>query len=436
MRKVFKKISSLALAMMVTLSFAGCTSGKGTVKNDSTKDASSKIKLKMYVQYSDEGEKVPVDYAVQQMKKIMPEVEVEIMPEARDDNQKLKTYAAARNLPDIFSANLDIVKTFQKSNNILQLDSYVKDLNVEDKLLDSAKKLLRDEDGHIYGIPTDAPWYAMLYYNKEVFDKYGVKPPTNYTELLDAVKKFKEKNIIPLALFAKEKWPGVQLYDMISTRTNTKGLLDLDKGTAKASDKDFSNTANKIYDLVKAGLLAPGAFNTGYDEALSAFVQGKAAMLLNGGWAVQDLGTKMPGKAGILKYPFADAGQEDAAMYQMSGGGAIGGLAVSPYSKNKDVAAKYAIQFALKMSEGRVLKRGAFPIVKDSPEPEQPYTDIQKEYKEYASKAKASSVFSSGMTNAKIKTALEDNVQKLLTGNYPVKNFISDTDKAIEDARK
>jgi hypothetical protein len=29
------------------------------------------------------------------MKKVMPNVEVEIMPEARDDGQKIKTYAAA-----------------------------------------------------------------------------------------------------------------------------------------------------------------------------------------------------------------------------------------------------------------------------------------------------------------------------------------------------
>ncbi len=35
--------------------------------------------------------------------------------------------------------------------------------------------------------------------------------------------------------------------------------------------------------------------------------------MLNGGWAVQDLGAKMPGKAGILKYPFADPGQESAS---------------------------------------------------------------------------------------------------------------------------
>ncbi len=193
------------------------------------------------------------------MKKVMPEVEAEIMPAARDDNQKLKTLAAAGNLPDIFDANPDIIKTFKKSNNILQLDSYVKELNIEDQLQDSTKANLRDDEGHIYGIPSDAPWFAMIYYNKDVFQQNGLQPPTNFNEFLDVVKKLKEKNIIPLGLFAKEKWPGVQLYDMIATRMDPKGFEGLDKGTAMTSDPAYSKATDKLTQLVSAGMLAPGA---------------------------------------------------------------------------------------------------------------------------------------------------------------------------------
>lgn len=433
MKKSIKKIVCYSITSLLVASLVGCTK---SVQTSETQKTGEKAHLKIYAQYSDDSEKIPFDYAVQEMKKVMPNVEVEIMPEARDDGQKLKTYAAAGNLPDIFDASSDIIKTFEKSKNILQLDSYAKELKIEDQMLDSVKPILRDEDGHIYGVPTDAPWYSMIFYNKEVFEKNGVKPPTNYNEMIDAIKKFKEKGIIPLALFAKEKWPGVQLFDQIATRMDPKGILLLDKGTAKVSDDVFKKTADKISNLVSAGMLAPGAFNMGYDEALSLFAEGKAAMLLNGGWAIQDFGAKMPGKAGILIYPFADAGQEEAVMYQMSGGGTISGYGVSPYSKNKDVAAKYAIQLSLKISEGRVLKRGAFPIVKNSLEPEKPYTDIQKEYNDYASKVKTSTTFDWGFTNATVKTTLEDNIQKLLTGHYSVDNFVSDTDKAIANARK
>jgi len=69
-------------------------------------------------------------------------------------------------------------------------------------------------------------------------------------------------------------------------------------------------------------------------------------------------------------YTYADPGQEEIAKVNMSGGGSIGGYAVSPHSKYKDLAAKFAIQFSLKAAEGRVVKRGTIPILKNSPEPE------------------------------------------------------------------
>jgi len=55
-----------------------------------------KVTLKIYAQYSDDSEKVPYDYAKTAMQKIMPEVELELIQQAQDDDQKIKTYAAAR----------------------------------------------------------------------------------------------------------------------------------------------------------------------------------------------------------------------------------------------------------------------------------------------------------------------------------------------------
>jgi len=339
------------------------------------------------------------------------------------------------NLPDIFGTNLNLIRTFQESGNILQLDPYVKELGVDEIFLDSAKSTLYDEDGHIYAIPNDTAWVSGLFYNKAVFEKYDVTPPKNIDELVAAVEVFRKNDIIPLAIFAKEKWPGVQLFDMIASRENSLGILGLEKSDAKASDAAYSKAAEKIKRLVDAGMVAPGAFNMGYDEALALFVEGEAAMLINGGWATLDLGPKMGDNAGLLIYPFADPGQEEIAKVNMSGGGSIGGYAVSPHSKYKDLAAKFAIQFSLKAAEGRVVKRGTIPILKNSPEPEIPYTQIQQDYIEMVSQAKSTTAFPWGMSNTKIRTALEDNVQRLLTGDYTVNDFIADTDKVIASAR-
>lgn len=451
--KSLKKLLCILLVLVMSFSMVGCKSKTATTQATTDSQVSTttesksdenatavkqeKVKLKLYAQYTDDSEVLPLDYGIAKMKEIMPEVEVEIIQAARDDDQKLKTFAAAGSLPDIYMAGLNVIQVFKASNNIVQLDAYVKELGVEDQLTSSVKSILRDTDGHIYGVPSDAPWYATLFYNKKIFTENGVTPPTNYDEFLADVKIFKEKGIIPLALFAKEKWPGVQLFDMIATRENPTGIAGLDKtGTALLSDAAYANAAKKVVELVKSGLIDGTAFNAGYDEALAMFTSGQAAMLLNGGWSTADLGPALGEDVGILKYPFADKDKAEAVQYQMSGNGNIGGFAVSPYSENVDIAAKYAILLSFQVSEGRVYERGAIPIVNDSKvEPKVPYTSIQSEYIEFAKNAQTVSAFSWGIADAEIKTILEDNVQKLLTGEYSVENFEADTDKIIVDVR-
>ncbi|MBU3190165.1 extracellular solute-binding protein [Clostridium bowmanii] len=324
--KIMKRFSLILLStFMATL--VGCTP-KVTVTPTNTDASQNKVVLRVYAQYSMDDEKQPFDYAKEQMKTIMPNVELDLEIMAQDDNQKIKTYAATKNLPDIFVATTDIIESFKKSDNILKLDNYVKELGIEEQFLPSSVPLLKDSNGNTWAIPDAGQFAALLYYNKDVFTKNGVKVPTNYAEFLSAVKKFKANKVVPLALFAKEKWPGVQLFDMLASREEAKGITKLDLGEGKASDPAFKNAATKLLELVNAGLLPKGAFNLNSDDAGAQFKQGKAAMYLSGAWSMSDLGTAMGDNVGILYYPLADESNASSVKWNMSGGGYNSGLAV------------------------------------------------------------------------------------------------------------
>ncbi|MFP4153951.1 MAG: ABC transporter substrate-binding protein, partial [Alkalispirochaeta sp.] len=275
---VESRVRTITVALLVCAAMVAGASGTG----EDADSGDDQIDLRVYTQYTDESETVPMDYAVEQMAAVMPEVDLEIEVRARDDNQKIKTYAAAGALPDLFDANADIIETFRRSNNILPLNEYVEELGVEEKLSPAMRDLLYHDDGNIYAIPTVGPWVALIYYNKAVFDRYDVPVPTNYDEFLSAVETFAANDVIPVSLFAKEKWPGVQLFDMVATRFDPRGIVALDADQALMSDAPYRNAVARFVELIDAGIVVPGAFSTGYDQAYAQFVEGRAAMLVNG----------------------------------------------------------------------------------------------------------------------------------------------------------
>lgn len=69
----------------------------------------------------------------------------------------------------------------------------------KDKLIPSVvENQLKYTDGHIYAFPRTGPAVDLLFFNKKVFEQNGVKIPTNYPELLAAVKAFNAKGIVPV----------------------------------------------------------------------------------------------------------------------------------------------------------------------------------------------------------------------------------------------
>lgn len=420
-----------ALAAVLSLLVTGVAVASGSAEEESAPEEG--VSLRMYTQYTDENETVPMDYAVAQMEEIMPGVELEIEVRARDDNQKIKTYAAAGALPDIFDANADIIETFRRSNNILPLNSYVEELGVAERLSPATRELLYSDDGNIYAIPTVGPWVALMYYNEAVFEQHGVAIPTDYEGFLAAVETFSANGVIPVSLFAKEKWPGVQLFDMIATRFDSRGIVALDRGEALMSDAPYRRAVERLAELIDAGIVVPGAFSTGYDQAYAQFVEGRAAMLVNGAWALSTLYEDLGEDAGFFEaYPLADAGRMETVRWNYSGGGSPGGFAVNPYSENRDIAARYAIQLAMAYAEGGTVKKGFPPVVSDSPEPENGYNPLQRAFWADAGNIETNTTFAWGLTNAQFKTALEDNVQKLMAGTMNAEEFIEAMDRAIE----
>ncbi|RKP47304.1 extracellular solute-binding protein [Cohnella endophytica] len=446
---MFRKTGSLLLALSLTLGLAACGSNNDKSNESSASPSSSAsattpasesaqasestepVKLRIYAQYAGEDSELPYDYAVAELKKEMPNIELELDIQAQDDGQKLKTYAATGNLPDIFQAGQDIISTFKESGNILQLDQYVDSTGFRDAILPSTQNTLVSDDGHTYAFPYAGNEMILLFYNKEIFEQYGVAVPTTFDEWKTAVDTFNKNKITPLSVFAKEKWPDVALFDIFATRFDEGGVLKLDKGQAKASDENYRKAAEKLSEFVKAGLLAKGATSMNYDQAAAMFYQGKAAMFLNGQWEIDAATKAMGDKVAWMYYPAADAASVETSKLTFSGGGGPGGYAVSAHTKNPELTAKVAAFLSRKYAEYKYTQYGT-PIVAtkvDKPI-EKAYPPMMEELSKAIPNMKTTA-FAWGLSNPRFKAAIEDASQALLAGSS-VDQFVKAVDKALE----
>lgn len=451
-----KKLLSLLLVVMMVASLAACGSDdKETGNTDSTvaavdagSDSSNsdadaepvadeKVTLKIYAQYSDEDTQVPYDYAVEQLAIYYPNVELELDIQAQDDGQKIQTYAATGNLPDIFQVGLTQINAFKESENILILDDYVESTGFGDSLVPSATNLLWNEDGHAYAFPYAGNELILLYYNKAIFEEYDVKVPETYEEWKTAVDTFTANDIIPLSIFAKEGWITVALYDVFATRLAEEGIVALDKGEAMASDEPYRVAAERLKELVDMGLVSDSATNTNYDQAASLFYEGKAAMFINGQWEIQGSTEKLGDDVDWMWYPVL--AENPDATYAMSGGGAPGGYAVSPYSEHKELAAEVAAFISQKYCEAKYLFR-ANPLlavqVDEELVPETEFPPMMQKLADNLNMITSTTVFDWGLNNPIFKVSLEEQTQFLLTSGYTVDEFVEEMDRAIEEANE
>lgn len=419
-----KKVLSVLLC---TSMVAGLMAGCGGQKDD------GKVHLKIYAQYADDDTKIPYDYAAAAVKEKYPNVELELVIQAQDDGATLDTLASTGQLPDIFQSNTNIINTFRETNQVMQLDDIAKSSGYLDKVIDTNKELVYSDDGHIYCFPYAGNEYVLWYYNKEVFAKYNLEVPTTYEELLNCVKVFKDNGVTPLALFGAEGWITTAMYDAIATRYANGGIKDLDTGKASIDDKAYVDAAEILAELAEAGLFQESVTTTNYDQASELFLNGDAAMFLNGQWYINDATAKLGDNVDWMFYPSYDKASYEANKYAFAGGGSTSGFSVNPDGKNAELAAEVAAFMAEKYCEVKVMKRGT-PLValNTGAKPETEFPAMMQKLSDTIPSMTSTTKFTWGLTNNKFNTAITTNTQGLVSCQYTAKEFIEDVKEAIK----
>jgi len=141
--------------------------------------------------------------------------------------------------------------------------------------------------------------------------------PRNWKEFLAVSDTLKSSGIAPLVLAGKDEWlvsvfSGLPYSGVFNEEPNW--ITKLDRGEAKWTDKASIDALYKFKTLVDKGYLLEGSLGTGEDQAYQDWLTGKAAMIVNGTWAVDRVALHTPSfEYGVFAPPGNDSGTPKVA---------------------------------------------------------------------------------------------------------------------------
>ncbi len=192
------------------------------------------------------------------------------------------------NPPEIFSYWAGArVQNLVDQNKLASIDDLWQNENFDKRFPKSVIDAACTYNGHKYLVPIDQ-FIVLFFYNKQLFDTHHLSPPASWEEFLSLCQTLEQKNIIPLALGSRERWPAQFWLDYLLLRTQGLDYRNkLMNGSAKYTDPQVKKVYHIWSDLLQKQYFNKNANDLDWAQATQLLCEQKAAMTLMGSWAIQ-----------------------------------------------------------------------------------------------------------------------------------------------------
>ncbi|MFB2599967.1 sugar ABC transporter substrate-binding protein [Herbiconiux sp. P17] len=334
MRKTTLRRVALATAstLALGLSLAACASGGGSSSGGgSADDIEAALEKGGSITYWSWTPSAEAQVAA--FEKAYPNVDVKYVNAGTNTDEYTKlqnAITAGSGAPDVAQLEYYAIPQFALSDSLVDLSSYGFGDLKDDYSAGPWSSVAFD--GKVYGLPQDSGPMAM-FYNKTVFDKYGIEVPTTYDEYIAAAQKLHAAD--PNAYITNDTGDAGFTTSMIwqaggqpFTASGTDVSINLqDDGSKKWADEWNQLVEGKLVSTV------PGWS----DEWYKALGDGTIATLLTGAWMPGVLESSVPQASGDWRV--APMPTYDGTPVTAENGG--GGQVVLKQSKNQALAAGF-----------------------------------------------------------------------------------------------
>jgi len=331
-RPAVRRTLTIAAAALAIGALAACSSGGGSTSAggsaddlDAALDAGGKL---TYWSWTPSAEA-----QVAAFEKAYPKVDVELVNAGTNTEEYTKLQNAIKagsGAPDVVQIEYYALPQFALSDALVDLGDYgLGDL--EDQYSASTWGAV-NVDGKLVGLPQDSGPMA-LFYNKAVFDQYGIAVPTTWDEYVEAARQLHAAD--PTKYITSDTGDAGFTTSMIWQAGGRPFAIDGTDVTIDLADEGTQKWTGVWNQLVEEDLLSttPGWS----DEWYKGLGDGSIATLVTGAW--------MPG---VLESSVADAAGDwrvapiptyDGTPVTAENGG--GGQSVTKQSKNPALAAAF-----------------------------------------------------------------------------------------------
>lgn len=297
---------------------------------------------------------------------------VEELPSDMSYIEKMTILAATGDLPDIIEGKGGIVSLAIKNGQAHDLGALLESDPEYKAELGQATIDSQLINGKVYSIPDLNQCFAY-FYNKEMFEKAGIKPAETWEEWMDNCRKLKDAGVTPLTFFTGENSWTTQnvLVSIIGTVGEAGNALVNSPVKVKEWNAPEVIEGLRLIETMFKEYCMPDAVGGIYANAANYFLQEKAAIMPNGAWMIPDFSD--PEKA-----PEGFADKVGVALFPQ--GGMISnydyGFAITTKDPAKEEACWAAVKWLTNANAQKVLLETGGNI------PTGPKVEISAEYRE------------------------------------------------------
>ncbi|NCC23633.1 MAG: carbohydrate ABC transporter substrate-binding protein [Deltaproteobacteria bacterium] len=221
------------------------------------------------------------------------------------------------------------------------------------------------DDGVVYGVPFIATSHAV-YYNADLFSKFGLSVPRTWEELLAAAETLKKHGITPFANACGDAWTinEIVFFNILPNFIGGRaGRLEYLAGRRCFNDESMVRAFEALHDLSR--FFPDNHDFLRYSDSLQLFVQGKAAMWMGGSWDIPYFEQEKPAFSWRVFAPPPPAGYPGHITFHLDAG-----IGLNSASTRKE-AARVFLTWLTNPATGELLGNtlpGFFPMHRTVPE--------------------------------------------------------------------